>query len=116
MKHQNLYSLLSTLKFKRATEDFEGVTIITKRRGLRSEYGKKKTTRGRYDAETGVFQQYNSYIRVVIPRLRYDNMESSHEWKLRILEKEQRKISQYEATRSLLKQWKYSKFYHSQVN
>ena len=116
MKHANLYSLLSTIKFKRTAENFEGVTIITKRRGLRSEYGESRTKRARINAETGEFQHYSSYVRVVVPRLRCDNMESSNEWKLRILEKEQRKISQYEATRSLLKQWKYSKFYHSQVN
>ena len=116
MRHTNLYSLLSTIKLKRAADDFEGIVIVTKRRGLRSEYGESRTKRARIDIETGEFQQYSDYVRVVVPRLCYNNLESSNEWKLRILRKEQQEISQYETTRSLSKQWKFSKFYHAQVN
>ena len=115
MRHTNLYSLLSTIKLKRPADDFEGIIIVTKRKGLRSEYGPSRAKRARIDIETGEFQQHSDYVKVVVPRLCYNDQESSNEWKKRILQREEQGIIQYEANPSLSNQWKFSKFYHAQI-
>ena len=115
MRHNNLYSLLSTIKLARPAEDFEGIIIVTKRNGLRSEYGPDREERARIDVETGDFQQHDTYVKVVVPRLIYDDQESSNAWKKRILQREEQGIIQYEANPSLSNQWKFSKFYHAQI-
>ena len=98
MKHNNLFSLLSNLRFKRQRQDFEGVTIVTTRRGLKGQYGKNRAIKVKYEGGTGIFRQYNNHIRVVVPRLRYDDAVSSTEWKLRILKKKNRKLSNTKPT------------------
>ena len=115
MRHNNLYSLLSTIKLARPAEDFDGIVLVTRRNGLRSEYGGDREERARIDVETGDFQLHEEYAKVVIPRLIYDDKESSDAWKEKILRREEERINNYEASTSLLNQWKSSTFYHKQI-
>ena len=115
MRHNNLYSLLSTIKLARPAEDFEGIILVTRRNGLRSEYGGDREERARIDVETGDFQLHEEYAKVVILRLIYDDKESSDAWKEKILRREEERINNYEASTSLLNQWKSSTFHHKQI-
>ena len=114
MRHNNIYTLLSTIKLARQVEDFEGVVLVTRRQGLRSEYGGEREERARIDVD-GDFQVHQEYVKVVIPRLIYDDKEPSGAWKERILRREEERINNYETSTSLLNEWKSSTFHHKQI-
>ena len=97
MKHTSLFSLLSNLKFKRQRQDYEGVILVTKRRGIESQYGKKQALRVKYLDGTGTFLQYNDYVRIVVPRLIYDDAVPAAQWKLKILQKEEQEVIKYDS-------------------
>ena len=115
MKNNNIYTLLSTIKLARQVEDFEGVVLVTRRQGLRSEYGGDREERARIDVETRDFQVHEEYVKVVIPRLIYDDKEPSGAWKEKILRREEERINNYETSTSLLNEWKSSTFRHKQI-
>ena len=116
MKHTNLFSLLSNLKFKRQRQDFEGVILVTKKRGLRCRYGKERAIKVKYQQGSSTFLQYNNYVRIVVPRLIYNDAVPTTQWKLMILQKEADKTIKYENDLNSSDQLRCpNQFYHKQI-